>query len=372
MSYKQLELSKHAKLDTEQKKWSEACSDVPEEQAERLDAIITPKALGNLLKLPQTLNKLLKICDQRLQHTPIFYYIEEKGSFMQIKDKTKRERYAPLFEPIKECIIQNHLIQQSHISGRVPFDFNSYNHLSVMVRNKKFNTRAGYFSVTKHNNPELLGDETIFVFYHVVLKSCCLAIGPSNSEEIRKSLVKLLNGVSILLPFNKLCAFCGRCAEDLVKCSDCKVTRYCNKDCQKDHWDKAHKHVCRLRKQKLDQQEEKIKTIEQEFARKCMISWKSIHSFHGRSEQTSEIHPSCRLETGDTVQALQSELKDDDHSDNKSVSHKVTITNPEPTRLTHDAVKSMIALESKVYVRVQDWPEDGDEESVKSDVESID
>mmetsp|Transcript_27312 Transcript_27312/g.30417 ORF Transcript_27312/g.30417 Transcript_27312/m.30417 type:complete len:85 (-) Transcript_27312:351-605(-) len=43
------------------------------------------------------------------------------------------------------------------------------------------------------------------------------------------------------------CATCGKQPstgdKKLLRCSKCKLERYCNTDCQKEHW-KFHKHFC--------------------------------------------------------------------------------------------------------------------------------
>jgi hypothetical protein len=44
------------------------------------------------------------------------------------------------------------------------------------------------------------------------------------------------------------CAWCGVAAGKLVKCSGCKIARYCGARCQKFHWKGSvhcHKHRCR-------------------------------------------------------------------------------------------------------------------------------
>ncbi|XP_065916565.1 uncharacterized protein [Dysidea avara] len=43
-------------------------------------------------------------------------------------------------------------------------------------------------------------------------------------------------------PENK-CNYCGKCSENLKKCSRCRAVQYCNQDCQKKHWT-IHKFAC--------------------------------------------------------------------------------------------------------------------------------
>ncbi|XP_078326346.1 uncharacterized protein LOC111126427 [Crassostrea virginica] len=41
------------------------------------------------------------------------------------------------------------------------------------------------------------------------------------------------------------CSFCGQQQTDLLRCSRCKNTFYCSKICQKKHWKKGHKEMCK-------------------------------------------------------------------------------------------------------------------------------
>ncbi|XP_010259741.1 PREDICTED: uncharacterized protein LOC104599075 [Nelumbo nucifera] len=41
----------------------------------------------------------------------------------------------------------------------------------------------------------------------------------------------------------QLCAMCGNSARK--KCSGCKTVRYCSETCQREHWNKIHKHKCK-------------------------------------------------------------------------------------------------------------------------------
>ena len=45
------------------------------------------------------------------------------------------------------------------------------------------------------------------------------------------------------IPDQKKCSFCGKHSEDLKKCSRCRLTQYCNQECQKKHWG-THKKIC--------------------------------------------------------------------------------------------------------------------------------
>ena len=45
----------------------------------------------------------------------------------------------------------------------------------------------------------------------------------------------------------KKCSFCGKLSENLKKCSRCRLTQYCNQECQKKHWG-SHKRICNPQK----------------------------------------------------------------------------------------------------------------------------
>ena len=45
-------------------------------------------------------------------------------------------------------------------------------------------------------------------------------------------------------PDIRTCAQCGKESEELKVCAKCKMTYYCNYDCQKLHW-KIHKSTCK-------------------------------------------------------------------------------------------------------------------------------
>jgi hypothetical protein len=281
MTYRHISLNSTGlgKLDMGTKDWRQSSGSINEDDANAMNAFITPEAMRKVLMLFETLKYLTLMLEQRLQYTPIFYYDEATGCFTRINDKVKRVKYAPYFEAIKFCINHNNSVQKEHISGKAPFNTSSYHNLSTVFIKYKEGIMPGYISFMTHKHPERLGEETIFIFYHKKLKTCCLAISPTDSELIRHKISGFLNTNSIVLPLRNICASCGLCAVDLKECDDCKVTRYCNRDCQKTHWSGAHKNICRMRKAKLDQQKDKLKMLALNSTRKYMSVWISRHSF---------------------------------------------------------------------------------------------
>ena len=45
---------------------------------------------------------------------------------------------------------------------------------------------------------------------------------------------------SLAKKWSKLCWNCFAAAENLKKCSKCRIARYCGKDCQAQDWKKVH------------------------------------------------------------------------------------------------------------------------------------
>ena len=82
--------------------------------------------------------------------------------------------------------------------------------------------------------------ELVFAFYHEGLRKVALVAVPG--EAHRKDAIAFVAKKAIVLPFDKVCSWCGRAAEHLRKCP-CKEVRYCNADCQGRHWG-LHKPEC--------------------------------------------------------------------------------------------------------------------------------
>ena len=322
------------KLDADADDWKLASKGTTsEEDLARFSSHITPKAFQGLLLLPQTLIYLLTVNQQMFCHTPILFYNENTGCFDKTNDKTRRKKYSMYFEATKARMRNNELIQKDQIAGKVPLDVNSFKGLSLTFAKLGKNHTTGYFSYYRHTDPERLGTETMFLFYNKSLQKCCYAIAPYDTDVTQYALTTLFATESVFLPFNKICAFCGRCAHDLMYCKSCKVAQYCNSVCQDSHWHGGHKLVCKTRKAKLDKQNKRLHRSDPDLDRigKTMAAWKSLCSFPEKPEAEPAV--------AEAVSKL-SEL-------------------------------SMVALEGETYQRVQGWPDDDDAKSVKSDAASV-
>jgi hypothetical protein len=99
---------------------------------------------------------------------------------------------------------------------------------------------SGYSTFCRYFDPTTIGEEVVFAFYHRGLLKVALVAVPS--EEHRGEFMTFMAGNAVVLPFDKVCSWCGRAAEHLRKCP-CKEARYCNADCQHRHWG-LHKPEC--------------------------------------------------------------------------------------------------------------------------------
>lgn len=74
-------------------------------------------------------------------------------------------------------------------------------------------------------------------------------------EDSELTCTKVINKHNIFDRFKKsftaprehlnYCCLCKRCYKNLKKCGICKITTYCSKECQTDHWPE-HKKICRV------------------------------------------------------------------------------------------------------------------------------
>ena len=62
-------------------------------------------------------------------------------------------------------------------------------------------------------------------------------------EEVATSLIPQVEKLS-LDEKKSLCSYCFKKDSGLIRCSACKEACYCNKSCQKKHWDNYHRFTC--------------------------------------------------------------------------------------------------------------------------------
>jgi hypothetical protein len=230
---------------------------ISSEDSEALESHITPSAFQKLQNLPQTLKFLLLITRQQFCHTPMYFCNLADLSFKLEENKSKRRKYEKHFQTVKELMGINGRIQQKQISGELPQEHMSCMNIGFLFHRIKGEQKAqGYCTYYKIEFEDIDGTDTecMVVYYHKSLKMCVMVITQPKVFVTWKVVTDHIISTTTILPFHKDCTFCGRCAENLTTCNDCKVVRYCGKTCQTSHWDE-HKLICRKRKAKLSQQE---------------------------------------------------------------------------------------------------------------------
>jgi hypothetical protein len=75
---------------------------------------------------------------------------------------------------------------------------------------------------------------------------------PHSNKELSKSILKLnkkMGKASANLTEGEMCANCyvleNTLDERLLKCGQCRLIKYCSRECQREHWKKAHKKQCK-------------------------------------------------------------------------------------------------------------------------------
>ena len=261
---------------------------ISNEHSKLIGSRITPYAYKKLMILPQTFKFLLLVSQQQFCHTPIFLFNSANLSMELQQDKAKRRKYEKYFQTIKEHMTTNSRIQQMQASGELSREHPLLSNNCFLFPTIGDEQKAqGYYTYYKLEDPDELGTECIVVYYHKSLKKCVIIIAQPKVYTIWKMVTDHIILTSTVLPFHKDCSFCGRCAENLTTCNDCKVARYCNRTCQTSHW-KDHKIVCQRRKMKLIQ----LATV-----KSSMLS--RIHFLLWKQQVTSSL----RLQEMESVQA---------------------------------------------------------------------
>jgi hypothetical protein len=111
--------------------------------------------------------------------------------------------------------------------------------LSVtVVSDARSDKNTGYVAYAQCS--DRIGAETVFAFYHRVLRRVVLLISPA--EEHAKAALRCICDLGVVLPFDRACGWCGAPAGGLKKCP-CKGVRYCDAGCQRSHW-ATHRAAC--------------------------------------------------------------------------------------------------------------------------------
>lgn len=72
-----------------------------------------------------------------------------------------------------------------------------------------------------------------------------------------------VNGAEVFVynPDLRTCAFCGKAGDNLKRCARCGLVAYCDRKCQKKHYRRGHKKVCKLLQERAPGRHQK-KTVE--------------------------------------------------------------------------------------------------------------
>ena len=217
-------------LDPAGRTWAEFMRLDPVDQAV-LGGHLTPHAFRALFCTDTSFEHLYLASDQIFSNLPIFTLTA--CGFNPIKCPT-RARYAYCFH-----LIQNMIMHNKRLVG--VSDLTEFVNMSISFSKDTNGKIAGYTTYMRYTDPVTIGDELVFAFYHKLMRKVVLVAVPE--QEHKSAALQFICGNGIVLPFEKVCGWCGRTAEDLKKCSKCKGSRYCNSDCQMLHWG-LHKHEC--------------------------------------------------------------------------------------------------------------------------------
>ena len=86
-----------------------------------------------------------------------------------------------------------------------------------------------------------------FFFFHAALGRIVLIASPMEEREHALNFMRMHG---LLQTFDKICAFCGKMG-GLLKCGRCKTVRYCDCECQTQHWP-SHKAECRAARKRAN------------------------------------------------------------------------------------------------------------------------
>jgi hypothetical protein len=215
-------------LDPNGKSWGAFMDLGPEDQA-ILEKILTPHAFRALICLEENFEHLVRISNQIFTTVPIFTLTAGSNVIKPLQGAGARSRYSLCFHLIQHMMLLNRQRLSQGIS-----DHSELINTSIAFCKDSRDKLMGFNLYLRYTDPTTIGEELVFAFFHHGMRKVALIAVPG--ETHRDAALKFIGSKSILLPFDKVCAWCGRAAEDLKKCP-CKAVRYCNSDCQRLHWD---------------------------------------------------------------------------------------------------------------------------------------
>ena len=221
-------------LDPEGKTWGEFFRLSSADQ-KVLNAFITPNAYRVLIRSEKSFEHLYQIFNQKFNKTPIFELTPRHG--IAPLTRTTREKYTLCFKVLQRTMLLNKQVVDKGVDDES--EFTNMSMLYVRDTDQDHKIR-GYSTFCRFFEPALIEEEVVFAFYHRDLRKVALVSVPS--ERYRGDFISFMAVNAIVLPFDKVCSWCGRAADRFAKCP-CKTARYCNAGCQHRHWD-MHKSEC--------------------------------------------------------------------------------------------------------------------------------
>ena len=218
--------------------WGEF-ADLSAEDAAIMAPILSPRAFIRVIGSEQTFEHLLAIHNQRFADTPIF--VAEENAFQRLKKSVSINRYAPHFAALQEIMRRNQQTLHEALHIKRALKLSDLANLSMGFPRDSAGKVTGYTTFLRFTDPENLGDERLFAFFHTPTRKTALLLA---QPHLLDAAMRFINTHSVTLPFDKVCAWCGRADEaGLKKCPSCRRTRYCGAECQRRHWG-AHRLEC--------------------------------------------------------------------------------------------------------------------------------
>ena len=220
-------------LDPEGRTWGEYMRLSPSDQ-NAMEAILTPHAFRELTRTEKSFEHMFHIFNQNFSNLPIFT-LKHQG-FVPLQGVGARTRYTLCFMLIQHILERTRQLISAGVRDQSEF----INMSMAFCKDPSESKIIGYTTYCRYTDPTTIGEELVFAFFHKTLRRVVLVTVPG--EEHRSAAISFICGKALVLPFDKVCCWCGRTAENLKKCP-CKGVRYCNAECQHLHWD-LHKSDC--------------------------------------------------------------------------------------------------------------------------------
>eukprot|EP01135_Chromosphaera_perkinsii_P012148 Nk52_evm12s2596 gene=Nk52_evmTU12s2596 len=172
------------------------------------------------------------------------YIFSRSKSLKEKLDSTfMRDRYYLFFKKLKrECI---YLLAAERVARKMSSSLSNSANQSIELSDEHIRSYI---------------KETFFTDFGLSESQCMHPGAPCDEMILGISKDKDISpcGCDMCIDFAKIlnCCFnCGKRDVKLVLCIQCKLAKYCNRDCQRSHWRAFHKRSCKVLKSGFDKQE---------------------------------------------------------------------------------------------------------------------